>query len=83
MTAATLHRLEDRGGFPTLSPRQAEIARLIARGMTNAEIGAALGLSERTVRNHLARTFAKFGIRRRTALVTGLITGELKERVPC
>jgi DNA-binding NarL/FixJ family response regulator len=47
-----------------------EILRLLAAGMTDPAIAATLFISVRTVENHVARIFAKLGVRTRTAAVT-------------
>lgn len=52
-----------------LSPREREIFVLIARGETNGEIGAALHLSESTVKAHVGRVLAKLGLRSRVQAV--------------
>jgi DNA-binding NarL/FixJ family response regulator len=52
----------------TLSPREREVARLAATGLTNREIAEQLHLSLRTVENHLHRTFTKLGVQRRREL---------------
>jgi len=44
-----------------LTAREAEILALVARGMSNRQIAARLVLSEKTVRNHVERTYAKIG----------------------
>ena len=44
--------------------------RLVARGLSNAEIGRELHISEATVKTHLLRTFPKLGVSDRTAAVT-------------
>ncbi|MFF4993022.1 response regulator [Streptosporangium saharense] len=54
----------------TLSPREAEVLALVADGLTNAEIGRALFISETTVKTHLLRVFGKLGVSDRTAAVT-------------
>jgi DNA-binding NarL/FixJ family response regulator len=54
----------------SLTPREVEILRLVASGMTNPEIAAALFLSVRTVENHVAHILAKLGVRTRTAAAT-------------
>jgi DNA-binding NarL/FixJ family response regulator len=62
----------------TLSARETEIIRLIAQGLSNKEIGVALGLSEKTVKNNISRIFSKLNINARTqaavhAIKTGLV----------
>jgi DNA-binding CsgD family transcriptional regulator len=52
-----------------LTPRQAEVLRLVAFGRTNAEIGAALRLSPRTVQKHLQLAFERLGVTSRTQAV--------------
>ena len=54
----------------TLSPREIEVLRLTARGMTNREIGNALGISHRTVQGHLASVYDKLNVNGRTEAVT-------------
>jgi DNA-binding NarL/FixJ family response regulator len=45
-----------------LSERELEVLRLVARGKTNKEIGQLLGISPRTVQNHIASTYDKIGV---------------------
>jgi DNA-binding NarL/FixJ family response regulator len=51
-----------------LTPRESEIAHLVARGSKNRTIAVTLGLSERTVQHHCASIFGKLGIRSRSQL---------------
>lgn len=53
-----------------LTERELEVLRLVARGRTNKQIGAALRISDRTAQNHLANIYAKLGVASRTEAVT-------------
>jgi DNA-binding NarL/FixJ family response regulator len=48
--------------FPELTEREDEVLELIAQGRSNAEIGARLGISDKTVRNHVANVFNKLRV---------------------
>jgi pimeloyl-ACP methyl ester carboxylesterase/DNA-binding CsgD family transcriptional regulator len=58
---AVRSRTED-AVFQCLSPREREILSRLVDGLTNAEIGKALFISEKTVRNQLTRIFEKLGV---------------------
>jgi DNA-binding NarL/FixJ family response regulator len=51
-----------------LTEREREVVRAIADGMSNAEVAAALYMSEGTVRNHISAILAKLGLRNRTQI---------------
>jgi pimeloyl-ACP methyl ester carboxylesterase/DNA-binding CsgD family transcriptional regulator len=55
----------DRLPLGELTPRERNVLECIARGLDNAEIAASLGLSEKTVRNHITRVFDKIGVEHR------------------
>ena len=56
-----------RGGLPDeLSAREAEILRLVARGLSNREIGRTLFISEHTAANHIRSILRKTGCANRT-----------------
>jgi DNA-binding CsgD family transcriptional regulator len=50
---------------PTLTPRQREVAALVAEGLTNREIGRRLGIDERSAEGHLERIRLRLGVRSR------------------
>jgi DNA-binding NarL/FixJ family response regulator len=52
-----------------LTPREIEIVRLMAAGLSNGEIAARLGTAEGTVKNHSSHIFSKLGVRDRTRAV--------------
>jgi pimeloyl-ACP methyl ester carboxylesterase/DNA-binding CsgD family transcriptional regulator len=54
--------------WAALTPSERRITGLAQRGLTNAEIASQVKLSARTVENHLARVYAKLGVRSRTEL---------------
>lgn len=59
-------RLADRVSSPALTSREISVLQLVARGMSNKEIGATLFLTEDTIKTHLRHAFAKLGVSDRT-----------------
>lgn len=57
-------------GQGILSPREREILRLVARGATNGEVAAQLGLGRESVKTLLSRAFQKLGAKGRTDAVS-------------
>jgi DNA-binding CsgD family transcriptional regulator len=57
----------------TLSPVNAELVRLVAKGLRNPEIERATGMKRRTIRAHLSDLFRQFDVTNRTELIGALI----------
>jgi DNA-binding CsgD family transcriptional regulator len=62
------HRSADTG----LTPREREVLRLVAQGLTNAEIARKLWVAPSTVAKHLEQAYSKLGVHSRTAAVARL-----------
>jgi len=56
-----------------LTPRELDVLRLAARGMTNRQIGRELDISHRTVQGHLASIYGKLDVNSRTQAVTAAL----------
>lgn len=60
-------RLAQRLSGPSLTPREIAVLELVARGLSNREIAAALSIGPGTIKTHLERIYAKLGVGDRTA----------------
>lgn len=78
------HRRADYYTYDELTERELEVLALAAKGYTNKAIGVQLGISDRTVQGHLAKTYQKLDANSRTeavmrAVSLGLIGAELAD----
>lgn len=55
--------------FQSLTPRERGILALLCEGSSNAQIGWTLGISEKTVRNHVSHLYRKLGVHSRAAAI--------------
>ncbi len=60
-----------------LTPREVEVLRLAATGLTNKAIGYRLGISDRTVQGHLANIYGKLNVSGRTEMVARALALEI------
>lgn len=74
-------RKADDDAFRDLSERELDVLAHLARGKTNAEIGALLNLSEKTVRNYVSTMFEKLGLTNRIELATYAVEHHLFDRL--
>lgn len=72
--AAISHAIDRLAEHSALSRREAQVALCCAKGLTNSEIGRRLFISEQTVKFHLRHIFVKYGVKRRTELISHLLS---------
>ena len=65
-----------------LSPRELEVARLVAQGLTNKQIGETLYVSERTAENHVRHILVKLGFGSRSQIAAWSSQGAVTDAPP-
>ena len=58
-----------RGSTMSLTPRQKQVMSMLRKGLSNKEIGTAIGISQSTVKFHMAKIFDKLGVNDRRAIL--------------
>ena len=76
-----LQKKTEADAFRDLSPREMDVLALVARGLSNKEIGQALNLSEITARNYVTTILEKLHLRNRVELATYAVQNHLEERL--
>jgi DNA-binding NarL/FixJ family response regulator len=74
---------DDANRLATLTPRETDVLRQVARGLSNLEAAAALGISPATVKDHVAVILSKLGVRDRVqATIAAYETGLIRPGLP-
>jgi DNA-binding NarL/FixJ family response regulator len=69
VAVAAVKRSKHKRRTTGLSERECRVLREVARGLSNKLIAKRLGISDKTVKNHLSRIFAELGVANRTEAV--------------
>ena len=72
-------RTEAEDGAPRLTDRETEVLRLVAKGLTSKQVAERLGVSHRTVENHVQNTLTKLQLHNRVQLVRYAVDKGLAE----
>jgi DNA-binding NarL/FixJ family response regulator len=65
------------GGSDTISDREKQVLKMLVSGLSNKEIGAPLGIAERTVKAHIAKMMRKVGVHNRIELSVHAVSHSL------
>ncbi len=68
--------------FRDLSGREMEVLAEVARGLSNSEIAETLGLSDKTVRNHVSTILSKLGLENRIQAATYAVRHDIERHLP-
>lgn len=73
LSVAAVGSASAKSSLGRLSSRELHVLRHVAVGLSNKQVARRLGISEKTVRNHLTRIFSKLGVMTRTEAVVAAI----------
>jgi DNA-binding NarL/FixJ family response regulator len=75
-------RTTHAGKMPPLTPSETRVAHLVAEGLQNKQIAAALGVRPRTVETHLTNAYRKVGVNSRRLLAAAVQDGRTQDNHP-
>jgi len=73
-------RATEGGKLPPLTPSETRVAHLVAEGLQNKQIAAALGVRPRTVETHLTNAYRKLGVNSRRLLAAAVQDGRARDK---